>query len=162
MPVLKKLAEGDIAPDFTAPQDGGDDLSLGDFAGKMVVLYFYPKDDTPGCTKEAIEFSGLLNEFDAENAVIIGVSRDPVKKHEKFRNKHALKVVLVSDEDGEVTEGYGVWVEKSMYGRKFMGIERTTFLIDTEGKIARVWHKVKVSNHVAEVLETIRALNGVE
>lgn len=162
MPTLKKHAEGDTAPGFTAPQDGGDDLSLSDFAGQTVVLYFYPKDDTPGCTKEAIEFSDLLAEFEAENAVIIGVSRDPVKKHEKFRNKHDLKVVLVSDENGEITEGYGVWVEKSMYGRKYMGIERATFLIDPQGKFARIWHKVKVKDHAAAVLEAVKALNRVE
>ena len=159
MPTLKKPAEGEAAPTFTAPQDGGDPVSLGDLIGKTVVLYFYPKDDTPGCTKEAIEFSGLLDQFDAANAVIIGVSRDPVAKHEKFRNKHSLKVVLISDEEGEITENYGVWVEKSMYGRKYMGIERTTFLIDSEGKIARIWHKVKVPNHAAEVLAAAEALN---
>ena len=135
---LKKLAEGETAPTFTAARDGGESVSLGDFAGKTVVLYFYPKDDTPGCTKEAIEFSGLLAEFEAQNAVIVGVSRDTVKKHENFRNKHDLKVVLISDVGGEITEDYGVWVEKSMYGRKYMGIERSTFLIDRKGKIAQI------------------------
>jgi len=123
-----------------------------------VVLYFYPKDDTPGCTKEAIEFSDLIAEFDAANAIILGVSRDTVVKHEKFRNKHSLKVVLISDEDGEITENYGVWVEKSMYGRTFMGIERSTFLINGDGIIARSWNKVKVANHAAEVLQAAETL----
>lgn len=159
---LKKLAEGETAPTFTAARDGGESVSLGDFAGKTVVLYFYPKDDTPGCTKEAIEFSGLLAEFEAQNAVIVGVSRDTVKKHENFRNKHDLKVVLISDVGGEITEDYGVWVEKSMYGRKYMGIERSTFLIDRKGKIAQIWHKVKVSNHAADVLQAVEALSTAD
>ncbi len=158
MPTLKKLAEGDKAPGFTATRDGGETVSLSDFAGKTVVLYFYPKDDTPGCTKEAIEFSDLIAEFDAANAIILGVSRDTVVKHEKFRNKHSLKVVLISDEDGEITENYGVWVEKSMYGRTFMGIERSTFLINGDGIIARSWNKVKVANHAAEVLQAAETL----
>jgi len=158
MPTLKKPAEGDKAPGFTATRDGGETVSLSDFAGKTVVLYFYPKDDTPGCTKEAIEFSDLIAEFDAANAIILGVSRDTVVKHEKFRNKHSLKVVLISDEDGEITENYGVWVEKSMYGRTFMGIERSTFLINGDGIIARSWNKVKVANHAAEVLQAAETL----
>ena len=159
MTVLKKPAEGDLAPGFTAPQDGGEAVSLSDFVGKTVILYFFPKDDTPGCTKEAIEFSDLIGKFEAANAVIIGVSRDPITKHEKFRNKHALKVVLVSDEEGKITEDYGVWVEKSMYGRTFMGIERTTFVINSEGSVARIWHKVKVPNHAADVLAFVETLN---
>jgi len=158
MTVLKKPAEGDLAPGFTAPQDGGDAVSLSDFVGKTVVLYFYPKDDTPGCTKEAIEFGDLIGKFEAKNAVVIGVSRDSITKHEKFRNKHALKVVLVSDEEGKITDDYGVWVEKSMYGRTFMGIERSTFVINREGRIARIWHKVKVPNHAASVLEYVETL----
>jgi len=162
MSALKKPVEGDLAPTFTAHRDGGEALSLSDFAGKTVVLYFYPKDDTPGCTKEAIEFSGMIADFEAANAVIIGVSRDTVAKHEKFRNKHDLKVVLISDEEGEITENYGVWVEKSMYGRTFMGIERSTFVINGEGTVARIWHKVKVPNHAAEVLEVVQGMDGVD
>jgi len=155
---ITKPSIGDIAPGFTAPRDDGDPISLSDFSGKKVVLYFYPKDDTPGCTKEGIEFSGLIKDFDAAGAIVIGVSRDTVKKHAKFRDKHDLKVMLISDEDGEITENYGVWVEKSMYGKKFMGIERTTFLINDSGVIAQAWHKVKVPNHAAEVLKAIKEL----
>jgi len=153
-----KLEVGDTAPGFTAPRDGGEIVSLSDYAGQVVVLYFYPKDDTPGCTKEAIGFSELIEDFEAANAVVIGVSRDTAKKHEKFRDKHDLKVILVSDEDGTITEDYGVWVEKSMYGKKFMGIERSTFVIKADGEIARAWHKVKVKDHVAEVLQAVTAL----
>lgn len=160
MSALNKPAEGETAPPFKAERDGGESVSLSDFAGKTVVLYFYPKDDTPGCTKEAIEFTGLLPEFEAENAVVLGVSRDKVAKHEKFRNKHDLKVVLISDEAGSITEDYGVWVEKSMYGRQYMGIQRATFLIDSEGIIARIWDKVKVANHAADVLDAVKALNA--
>lgn len=149
---------GDRAPDFTAPRDGGETVSLTDFAGKKVVLYFYPKDDTPGCTKEGIEFSALVDEFDAAGIVVLGVSRDPVKKHDKFRDKHDLKIALISDEAGTITEDYGVWVEKSMYGKKYMGIERATFLINADGTIAEVWRKVKVPNHAALVLEKAKAL----
>ena len=149
---------GDRAPDFTAPRDGGETVSLTDFAGKKVVLYFYPKDDTPGCTKEGIEFSALVDEFDAAGIVVLGVSRDPVKKHDKFRDKHDLKIALLSDEAGTITEDYGVWVEKSMYGKKYMGIERATFLINADGTIAEVWRKVKVPNHAALVLEKAKAL----
>lgn len=158
MSEIKKPAEGEKAPAFSAPRDGGEPVSLADLQGKTVVLYFYPKDDTPGCTKEGIEFSGLISEFDAANAVVIGVSRDSVTKHEKFRNKHDLKVVLISDEEGSITEEYGVWVEKSMYGKTFMGIQRSTFLIARDGKIERIWHKVKVPGHAAEVLEAVKSL----
>ncbi len=159
MPVPKKPVEGEVAPAFTAKRDGGETLSLSDFAGKFVVLYFYPKDDTPGCTKEAIEFSSLLSEFVAANTIIIGVSRDTVAKHEKFRNKHGLKVVLISDEDGAITENYGVWVEKSMYGRTYMGIERATFLINSEGIIVRTWNKVKIPNHATAVLAAVQEIS---
>lgn len=155
---LNKPAEGETAPAFSASRDGGETVSLSDFAGKKVVLYFYPKDDTPGCTKEGIAFSGLIDDFTAANAVVIGVSRDTVKKHDKFRDKHDLKVILVSDEDGSITENYGVWVEKSMYGKTYMGIERTTFLIGPDGNLARIWHKVKVPNHAEEVLEAVISL----
>jgi len=149
---------GDAAPTFIATRDGGESFSLGEQIGKFVVLYFYPKDDTPGCTKEGIEFSELLNEFTKLGALVVGVSRDPVEKHDKFRDKHGLKVALISDEDGAITESFGVWVEKSMYGKKFMGIERATFLIGSDGKIAREWRKVKVAGHAAEVLEATKQL----
>jgi peroxiredoxin Q/BCP len=151
-------AIGQPAPSFTLPRDGGTDVSLADYAGQMVVLYFYPKDDTPGCTTEAIDFSAEAEAFAAAGAVVLGVSRDTVKKHEKFRDKHGLKVALLADEDGAVCEAYGVWVEKSMYGRTYMGIERTTFLIGRDGKIARVWDKVKVKDHAAEVLAAVAEL----
>ena len=151
-------AIGQPAPSFTLPRDGGTDVSLADYAGQMVVLYFYPKDDTPGCTTEAIDFSAEAEAFAAAGAVVLGVSRDTVKKHEKFCDKHGLKVALLADEDGAVCEAYGVWVEKSMYGRTYMGIERTTFLIGRDGKIARVWDKVKVKDHAAEVLAAVAEL----
>ncbi|MEK1888303.1 MAG: peroxiredoxin, partial [Phyllobacterium sp.] len=120
-------------------------------------LYFYPKDDTSGCTQEAIEFSALRSQFEAIGAIVIGMSPDPVKKHDKFKTKHDLKVDLVADEDKTIIETYGLWVEKSMYGRKYMGVERTTFLIDANGRIAKVWNKVKVPGHAAEVLEAAKA-----
>jgi peroxiredoxin Q/BCP len=123
-----------------------------------VVLFFYPKDDTSGCTAEALSFSGLKPEFDALDAVLIGLSPDSVKSHDRFRQKHGLDVDLAADEDKQVLETYGVWVQKSMYGRKYMGVERTTLLIDRDGKVARVWNKVKVPGHAAEVLEAVKAL----
>ncbi len=150
--------EGSSAPEFTLPRDGGDTVSLSDLRGKKVVLYFYPKDDTSGCTKEAIDFTAHLPAFEAAGAVILGVSKDSVAKHDKFRDKHALGVALLSDEDSDVCERYGVWVEKSMYGKKYLGIERATFLIDAEGKIARAWRKVKVPGHAEEVLGAVQAL----
>jgi peroxiredoxin Q/BCP len=150
------LAAGDTAPTVTLPRDGGQIVNMADFAGKNVVLYFYPRDDTPGCTKEAIGFTECLADFDALNTVILGVSKDPVKKHEKFAAKHDLKIALLSDEDGEVCERYGVWVEKNMYGKTYMGIERATFLIGPDGAIKQAWHKVKVPGHVDAVLEAIR------
>lgn len=152
------IKAGDKAPGFTAPADGGREVSLAQFAGKPVVLYFYPKDDTPGCTKQAIGFSELADDFAAAGAVVIGVSKDTAAKHDKFRDKHGLKVILVSDADGDVCERYGVWVEKSMYGKTYMGIERATFLIGADGAVARVWRKVKVPGHVEEVLDAVRAL----
>jgi len=151
-------AIGQPAPSFTLPRDGGTDVSLADYAGQMVVLYFYPKDDTPGCTTEAIDFSAEAEAFAAAGAVVLGVSRDTVKKHEKFRDKHGLKVALLADEDGAVCEAYGVWVEKSMYGRTYMGMERTTDLVAADGKIAQVWRKVKVTGHAEAVLEAVKAL----
>ncbi len=149
---------GDKAPAFTLPAGGGGSLSLADFKGRALVLYFYPKDDTSGCTKEAIGFTERLADFEAAGAAVVGVSRDSVAAHDKFTAKHALKVALGADIDGKVTEDYGVWVEKSLYGRKYFGIERATFLIDGSGKIAKVWHKVKVAGHVEAVLEAVRAL----
>ena len=148
---------GDTAPDFTLPRDGGGELSLHDFRGKMVVLYFYPKDDTSGCTAEAIGFSQSLKDFDKAGAVIIGVSKDSAAKHDKFKAKHDLKVMLAADENLEVNKAYGVWVEKSMYGRRYMGTQRATFLIGPDGKILQVWPKVKLKTHVAEVLEAVQA-----
>ncbi|GAB4536523.1 MAG: thioredoxin-dependent thiol peroxidase [Ruegeria sp.] len=148
----------DIAPDFTLPRDGGGSVTLSALRGRPVVLFFYPRDDTPGCTKESIGFSEALPAFAEAGAQVFGISRDSVAKHDKFVAKHGLTTPLLSDEDGSVCEAYGVWVEKNMYGKKSMGIERSTFLIDADGKIARVWRKVKVPGHVDEVLEAVRAL----
>lgn len=148
---------GDLAPDFTLPSDS-DTINLSSLKGKPVVLYFYPKDDTSGCTKEAIAFSQLKPEFDKIGARVIGLSPDSAEKHAKFRKKHELTVDLAADEDRTALEAYGVWVEKSMYGRKYMGVERATFLIDAEGRIAHVWEKVKVAGHAEAVLEASRAL----
>ena len=152
------LSVGALAPAFALPADDGSTISLKDLKGKKIVLYFYPKDDTPGCTTEAIDFSALKSKFDKAGAVVIGVSKDSVAKHGKFRDKHNLTVRLLSDEDGAMLNAYGVWAEKSLYGRKFMGINRTTFLIDGRGVIARVWPKVKVKGHAEEVLDAVKAL----
>ncbi len=157
---MTALDIGSKAPDFTLPRDGGGTITLSGLRGNPVVLYFYPKDDTSGCTQEAIEFSGLKPQFEKLGAKVIGMSPDPVKKHDKFKTKHDLKVELVADEDKAIIESYGLWVEKSMYGRKYMGVERTTFLIDSDGKIAKVWNKVKVPGHAAEVLEATRVLRA--
>jgi len=146
------LKPGDEAPDFTLPRDGGGTVSLSEFQGRPVVLYFYPKDDTPGCTKEAIGFTEKKQAFDEIGAVIIGVSKDSAAKHDKFKDKHGLSVILAADEETDVIQKYGVWVEKNMYGRKTMGTERATFLIDPEGRIAEIWRKVKVPGHVDAVL----------
>ncbi|RCW85519.1 peroxiredoxin [Phyllobacterium bourgognense] len=151
---------GSTPPDFTLPRDGGGTITLSGLRGKPVILYFYPKDDTSGCTQEAIEFSGLRPQFEKLGAKVIGMSPDPVKKHDKFKTKHDLKVDLVADEDKAIIEAYGLWVEKSMYGRKYMGVERTTYLIDSAGKIAKIWNKVKVPGHAAEVLEATKALEA--
>ena len=148
----------DIAPDFTLPRDGGDSVTLSALRGSAVVLFFYPRDDTSGCTKESIGFSEALQEFADAGVQVFGISKDSVKSHDKFVAKHELKTPLLSDETDTVCEAYGVWKEKKMYGKTFMGIERSTFLIDAEGKIARVWRKVKVPGHVEEVLEAARAL----
>jgi peroxiredoxin Q/BCP len=155
---MAEIAVGDLAPAFELPQGGGGTLSLSAYRGKPVVLYFYPKDDTSGCTAEAIAFSGLKPQFEKAGATVIGMSPDSVKSHDKFRTKHGLAVELVSDEDKEVLEAYGVWTEKSMYGRKYMGVERTTFLIGADGKVAHVWRKVKVPGHAEEVLKAVEAL----
>lgn len=147
------LKAGDTAPAFNLLRDGGSSLKLGDFTGQKLVLYFYPKDDTSGCTAEAIDFNGLRGDFAKAGAAIVGVSPDPVKAHDKFRAKYDLAFPLASDESKAMLEAYGVWTEKSMYGRKYMGVERTTFLIGTGGQIVRVWEKVKVPGHAAEVLK---------
>ncbi|MGJ5618863.1 peroxiredoxin [Sulfitobacter sp. MF3-043] len=146
------------APDFTLPATGGGDITLSALKGKAVILFFYPRDDTPGCTTEAIGFSADLAAFEAAGARVFGISRDTMAKHDKFTAKHDLTVPLLSDETGSVTESYGVWVEKNMYGKKSMGIERATYLIAADGTIARIWRKVKVPGHVEEVLEAVRAL----
>jgi len=149
---------GDMAPDFTLPRDGGSEVTLSALTPQKVVLFFYPKDDTPGCTKEAIGFTQARDAFEQAGAVIIGVSKDTVTKHEKFVTKHDLGVALVSDENSDLCERYGTWVEKNMYGKTYMGIERATFLIDSDGKIAQIWRKVKVPGHVEAVLEAVKAL----
>lgn len=147
---------GETAPDFTLPRDGGGEVKLSDLKGKPVVLYFYPKDDTTGCTKEACGFRDALPDFAKLDAEIVGVSPDSVKKHDKFKAKYDLPFTLASDEEKQVVEAYGVWVEKSMYGRKYMGVERSTFLIDADGKIAALWRKVKVPGHVEAVLKALQ------
>jgi peroxiredoxin Q/BCP len=151
------LNAGDAAPDFRMPGDAGE-VALADLKGKTVVLYFYPKDDTSGCTAEAQGFTAAADDFAAAGAVVVGVSKDSAASHGKFRAKYDLKVLLGSDKDGAVVERYGAWVEKSMYGRKYMGIDRSTFLIDGTGVIRRVWRKVKVTGHVAEVLKAVKEL----
>lgn len=153
---MSDLAEGSSAPEVSLPRDGGETVTMADITGP-VVLYFYPRDDTPGCTKEAIGFTENLEGFAASGVTVLGVSKDTVAKHEKFIAKHGLKIALLSDEHGDVCERYGVWVEKNMYGKTYMGIERATFLI-ADGKIARIWRKVKVPGHVDEVLDAVKAL----
>jgi peroxiredoxin Q/BCP len=153
-----KLKPGKKAPSFDLPSDGDGRIKLSALKGQKVVLYFYPKDDTSGCTQEAIDFNGLRKQFEKANTVIIGVSPDSVKSHDKFKAKHELDFDLVSDESKTMLEAYGVWVEKSMYGRKYMGVERTTVLIDDAGKIAQVWNKVKVPGHAKEVLAAAKEL----
>jgi thioredoxin-dependent peroxiredoxin len=147
-----------MAPDFTLTTDGGGSISLKELKGKTVVLYFYPRDDTPGCTAEACAFRDSLPDFSKVKAEVVGISRDSVGSHDKFKRKFKLPFPLASDEDGKVTEAYGVWVEKSMYGKKYMGVERATFLIDGKGVIRDIWRKVKVEGHTDEVLEAARAL----
>ena len=149
---------GKKAPAFSLPTDGGGKISLKDLEGRKVVLYFYPKDDTPGCTKEACGFRDALPDFSKLDAVVIGVSKDSVARHDKFKAKYDLPFTLASDEDGKICEAYGTWIEKSMYGRKYMGIDRASFLIDEQGVVRGAWRKVKVKGHVEEVLEAAQAL----
>lgn len=149
------VSQGDKAPDFDLPRDGGGRVRLSDFRGRPVVLYFYPKDDTSGCTKEAIAFTQHLGAFGERGAAVIGVSPDSAESHDAFKAKHGLEITLAADTDATVAKAYGVWVEKSMYGRRYMGVERSTFLIDGDGKVARVWRKVRVPGHVEEVLEAL-------
>lgn len=153
---MSELAEGALAPDFTLEGQEGP-IRLSDFAGKTLVLYFYPKDDTSGCTREAQAFSDLEAEFAKAGAQVLGVSKDSLASHKKFAAKYDLRVQLASDPDGVVLEAYGAWVEKSMYGKKYMGIERSTFVIDPEGRLKRIWRKVKVPGHADAVLEAVRS-----
>lgn len=155
---MNELNIGDAAPDFKLPTDGGGETALKDYKGQKLVLYFYPKDDTPGCTKEACAFKEALEEFNDLNTAVIGISKCSVAKHDKFKAKYDLNFPLASDEDGDVCERYGTWVEKNMYGRKYMGIERATFLIDENGKIAQIWRKVKVKDHIPAVKDAVEGL----
>jgi thioredoxin-dependent peroxiredoxin len=149
---------GDKAPDFTLPTDGNGKVTLSGLAGKKVILYFYPKDDTSGCTAEACGFRDAFPDYSGTDAVVIGISKDSVASHDKFKKKHDLPFTLASDASADVCEKYGTWIEKSMYGRKYMGIDRATFLIDRDGTVRGAWRKVKVPGHVAEVLKAARAL----
>ena len=153
-----ELVEGAIAPSFSLPRDGGGNVSLADYAGKKLVLFFYPRADTPGCTREAIDFTRLESAFADEGAAVLGISADTVKAQESFRAKHQLSVPLISDEQHEMLEAYGAWGEKSMYGRNFMGIIRTTILIGADGRIAKIWRNVRVDGHADDVLATVRTL----
>lgn len=152
------IVAGSPAPDFTLPTDGGGSVSLSGLSGQTVIVYFYPKDDTSGCTKEACAFRDMLPDFSAANAVVIGISKDSVASHDKFKAKHGLNFILASDDAGTVCEAYGTWVEKSMYGRKYMGIDRATFVIGPDGIVRDVWRKVKVTGHVEAVLKVVRSL----
>ena len=154
--MAKELKIGDAAPSFSLPANGDRTVSLTDYAKRKLVIYFYPKDNTPGCTTEAIDFTAAVKDFDKANTDIVGVSADSVKKHDNFIEKHNLGITLLSDEQQDMLNAYGVWVEKSMYGRNFMGIERATFLVGTDGKIEQIWRKVKVKGHVDAVLEAAR------
>lgn len=149
---------GQAVPDFNIPTDDAGNVSSDGLMGKKYVVYFYPKDDTPGCTTEAKGFTEMKAEFDATGVIVVGISKDTLAKHEKFRAKHELSVLLGSDEDGTVCDAFGVWVEKNMYGRKYMGIERATFLMDAEGIVQRIWRKVKVKGHVEAVLEAAKEM----
>ncbi len=158
--MVKNLEIGEAAPDFELPADDGRNVSSRRFRGKPIVLYFYPKDDTSGCTAEAIAFNALRDKFEAAGAVVLGVSPDSAASHAKFKHKHDLSLTLAADESRAALEAYGVWREKSMYGRKYMGVERSTFLIDADGRLARVWRKVKVPGHAEEVLAAVEALRA--
>lgn len=153
--IILKLKEGDVAPDFSAPTNGGGQVSLTELRGKNVVLYFYPKDDTPGCTKEACAFRDSYDAFKKKGVVVLGVSTDPVKAHDKFSEKYSLPFTLVADEKKEIVQAYGVWGEKSFMGRKFMGTNRVTFLIGPDGRIRKIWPEVKPSEHAEEVLAAL-------
>ena len=155
---VKQLNIGDKAPDFTLPSDEEADVKLSSFEGKRVILYFYPKDNTPGCTTESKDFAELSSEFEAQNTVIIGMSKDSVKSHQSFKNKYELPFTLISDEEVTAIKDFGVWQEKNLYGKKYMGIVRTTFFIDESGVVQNIWNKVKVKNHAAEVLEFVKSL----
>jgi len=152
------VSEGDQAPEFTLQADDGREISLSDYRGKKVVLYFYPKDETPGCTREAIEFRDIAKDFEEEDAVIFGVSKDSVQSHQKFKRKHELPFILLSDPEGKALDLYGVWKKKSLYGRTFMGTERTTFLIDEKGIVKKVYRKVKVKGHGRVCLLDLKGL----
>jgi peroxiredoxin Q/BCP len=152
------LAEGQRAPAFRLPRDGGNVVTLSDYAGQKLVLFFYPRADTPGCTREAIDFTRLKDAFAAAGAAVLGISADPLKAQEKFRDKHSLGIPLISDEQHEMLEAYGAWGEKSMYGKSFLGILRTTLLIGPDGKVAKIWRKVRVDGHADEVLLAARSL----
>ncbi|WP_080672184.1 peroxiredoxin [Bradyrhizobium japonicum] len=152
------LAEGQKAPAFRLPRDGGDVVTLADYAGRKLVLFFYPRADTPGCTREAIDFTRLAGAFAAAGTAVLGISADPLRAQEKFRDKHGLGVPLISDEQHEMLEAYGAWGEKSMYGKSFLGILRTTILVGADGKVARIWRNVRVDGHADAVLEAARSL----
>ena len=154
------VEEGKVAPKFTVETDEGSKLKLSDLKGQNVVIYFYPKDDTSGCTKEAIQFTELKSAFSKQNTVVLGISPDSIAKHQKFKTKHDLDVLLGADENKKIAESYGVWVEKQMYGKKYMGVERSTFLVDPKGKVAKAWRKVKVPGHAEAVLDAVKELNG--
>lgn len=152
------VGEGDQAPDVEFERMDGSSAKLSDYRGQPLVLYFYPKDDTSGCTKEAQDFTSLADDFAAAGVALLGISKDTAKKHQAFTDKYGLKVPLATDADGKLLEAFGAWVEKSMYGRKYMGIDRSTFLIDKDGRIVRAWRKVKVPGHAAEVLKAAKSL----
>ena len=149
------IEKGDVAPDFTLSADDGSEVTLSGLRGRKVVLYFYPKDDTPGCTRQACDLRDHLPHIEERNVVVLGVSPDPVSSHEKFKEKYALNFPLLADTEKEVSEAYGVWKERSMYGRKYMGIERSTFIIDEEGRVQEAWRKVRPAEHVRELLEVL-------
>lgn len=155
---MSEISVGKKAPDFELATDGGGTFRLSSARGKAVVLYFYPKDDTPGCTAEAIAFTGLADQYAAAGAMIVGISPDTAKSHDRFKAKYELTIQLAADAEKAVSKLYGVWVKKSRYGREYMGVERTTFLIDDGGKVAEIWRKVKVDGHAAEVLDAIKKL----